>query len=216
MGRMSSPFLATPPARLLAVVAVSYLIGSIPTGYWLGKGWKGIDIRQHGSGNLGATNVFRVLGKGPGMATLAIDILKGALPVLWVQSRFPGALSLAVAAGLAAIVGHMGSIFVGFRGGKGVATSAGVFAALMPIPSAIAFSIFLGLLGLTRFVSVSSVAGAAALAISALLMHADPLLAGAAVAVAAAVLWKHRHNLRRVAAGTEPRVGRGEGLSHAP
>src|SRR5688572_11491418 len=105
-----------------AIVGVSYLIGSIPTGYWLGKLWKGIDVRKQGSGNLGATNVFRVLGTGAGMVTLVIDIAKGALPVLWVkhmypdpmEQMYPHALAWAAVAGLAAIAGHTASIFVGF------------------------------------------------------------------------------------------------------
>src|SRR5580765_1517553 len=106
---------------LIGIILASYLIGSIPTGYWLGKLWKGIDVRQQGSGNLGATNVFRVLGVAPGIVTLLLDILKGIAPVMWVQHVHPGDLGLAVAAGLAAIMGHMTSIFVRFRGGKGVA-----------------------------------------------------------------------------------------------
>src|ERR1044071_9941862 len=111
----------------------SYLLGSIPTGYWLGLAWKGIDIRKHGSGNLGATNVFRVLGKWPGFGTLAFDILKGWIPVHLAMRFFPGRLALAIGAGLSAIVGHTASLFVRFRGGKGVATSASVFAALLPL-----------------------------------------------------------------------------------
>src|SRR5437660_1155675 len=95
---------------LLPVTVGSYLLGSIPTGYWLGKIWKGVDVRQHGSGNLGATNVFRVLGTAPGVLTLAFDILKGAAPVLCVKHVYPGALDLAAAAGLAAILGHTTSL----------------------------------------------------------------------------------------------------------
>src|SRR5690349_1077306 len=101
-------------APLIGIIAVSYLIGSIPTGYWLGKLWKGVDVRQHGSGNLGATNVFRVLGTAPGVITLLIDIAKGAGPVLWVKHTYPDLLGWAVAAGLATIVGHTTSVFVRF------------------------------------------------------------------------------------------------------
>ncbi len=184
-----------------------YLLGSIPTGYWLGKAWKGIDVRQHGSGNLGATNVFRVLGVGPGVLTLILDIAKGAAPVLWIQHQMPDFLVMQVTAGLATIVGHTASVFVRFRGGKGVATSAGVFAALLPIPSLIAFGIFLITLAMTRQVSASSLASAVTLAISSFFFAPEPLLAYTAVIVAGLVIWTHRGNIRRICMGTEPRIG---------
>jgi glycerol-3-phosphate acyltransferase PlsY len=191
---------------LFLIIIVSYIIGSIPTGYWLGKIWKGVDVRQHGSGNLGATNVFRVLGKGAGLVTLLIDITKGALPVLWVKMAYPDLLGWAVAAGVAAIIGHTMSIFVRFRGGKGVATSAGAFAALLPIPSFIAFLIFAGCLTITRMVSASSITAAIALALSSFLLSADPLLSFTALVIALLVIVKHRSNIGRIAAGTEPRI----------
>jgi glycerol-3-phosphate acyltransferase PlsY len=183
------------------------MIGSIPTGYWLGRIWKGIDIRQQGSGNVGATNVLRLLGKGPAALTLVIDILKGVLPVLWIERQFPGMTVLAVAAGLAAIVGHMTSPFVGFRGGKGVATSAGVFAALLPLSSMVALLTFGACLAVTRWVSLSSILGALALAISAVLLSPSPLLRIASGAAAVLILWKHRANVLRLWNGTEPRLG---------
>ena len=195
----------------LAVVGMAYLLGSIPTGYWLGKFWKGVDVRQHGSGNLGATNVFRVLGVGPGITTLALDILKGAAPVIGVQHFFPGDLGLAVAAGMAAILGHMTSLFVRFRGGKGVATSAGVFAALLPVPSGIALAVFLICLALSRMVSASSICGALALSLAALSLGCAPLLKYTAVAVACLVIWTHRGNIQRILAGTESKIGRVHG-----
>jgi glycerol-3-phosphate acyltransferase PlsY len=191
----------------ILVLGVSYLIGSIPTGYWLGKIWKGLDVRQHGSGNLGATNVFRVLGTGPGLLTLTIDMAKGAGPVLEVQHAFPHALGLSAAAGLAAIIGHMTSVFVGFRGGKGVATSTGVFAALLPIPSAIAAAVFALSLTLSRMVSVSSICAAVTLAIAAFLLSPERLLAYTAATVACLVIWTHRGNIQRILAGTESRIG---------
>ena len=203
---MNSPLLARSLTRLLAVVTIPYLLGSIPTGYWLGKWWKGVDVRRHGSGNFGATNVFRVLGKVPGSITLCADILKGAAPVLAAQKLFPDSIALALAAGLAAILGHTLSIFMGFRGGKGVATAAGAFAALLPLPSGIAFVTFMVCLALTRFVSVSSMLGSLALAAAALTTSTVPLLSYAAAAVACLVIWKHRGNLRRLRQGTEPRV----------
>jgi glycerol-3-phosphate acyltransferase PlsY len=189
------------------IILFSYLLGSVPTGYWLGKLWKGVDVRKQGSGNLGATNVFRVLGTAPGIFTLLIDVLKGAAPVLFVKHLQPGAIDLAVAAGLAAIVGHTTSIFVRFRGGKGVATSGGVFAALLPRPSLISLAVFALCLTLTRRVSASSICAAIALAAAAFALSAEPVPAYAAAAVAGMVLWTHRQNIRRLLAGTEPRIG---------
>ena len=145
----------------------AYLLGSIPTGYWLGQAWKGIDVRQHGSGNLGATNVFRVLGKGPGAVTLILDLAKGFLPVAFCLRTFPGQLGLAAAVGVAAIVGHTTSFWVQFKGGKGVATSGGVFLALLPVPGLIAIGIFFLSLVVTRIVSISSMLAAVGLAVSA-------------------------------------------------
>ncbi len=191
---------------LLKIVGGSYLLGSIPTGYWLGKAWKGIDIRTQGSGNVGATNVVRVLGVGPGVITFLIDCLKGALPVLWVQHTYPGALGWATCAGLAAILGHTTSPFVRFQGGKGVATSGGAFAALLPIPTGIGFAVFLVCLAFSRMVSASSILAAVALAVSAFKFAPDPMLAYAVTGVSLVVIWKHRDNIKRILAGTESRI----------
>jgi len=220
----------------ILLFSVAYLIGSIPTGYWLGKVWKGIDIRQHGSGNVGATNVFRVLGAGPGLVTLLIDILKGWVcvyvclkgivtmaytPILTATITIgpcdiPGfcgttsvmmnPLVLATLAGLTAILGHCTSPFVGFKGGKGVATSAGVFLALMPIPGLIALGIFLLSLAATRIVSISSILAALGLAVSAWCLTRPMVFDDAATVVAALILYKHRSNIHRLLKGTEPRL----------
>src|SRR5439155_1663845 len=149
----------------------------------------------------------RVLGMAPGTVTLLVDIAKGALPVLTIKHLCPGELGLAVAAGLAAILGHTASPFVHFRGGKGVATSAGVFGALLPVPSAIALPVFLLCLFITRMVSVSSILAAIALAIAAFILSPEPLLAYTAGAVAGLVIWTHRGNIRRILAGTESHIG---------
>lgn len=187
-------------------LAGSYLLGSIPTGYWLGKYWKGIDVRQHGSGNLGATNVFRVLGTGPGIITLGFDILKGFVPTAAAQRYFPGHIALIIAAGLAAILGHTMSIFVHFRGGKGVATSAGVFLALLPVPSVIAVSVFALSLLLTRIVSLSSMIAVVGLTLSAFFLAPVRQLFYAAAAVSSMILWTHRSNIKRLLNGTESRI----------
>ena len=193
-------------ARAAAVLFAAYAIGSIPTGYWFGRAWKGIDVRRHGSGNLGATNVFRVLGAGPGLFTLGFDILKGLLPVLGCQQWFPGDTALAAGTGIAAILGHTTSVFVGFRGGKGVATSAGVFAALLPKPFFGAIGVFAASFALTRIVSISSILGAVTLAVLAFLWSPSQGLSVLAALVAVFILWKHHANLRRLKEGTEPRI----------
>jgi glycerol-3-phosphate acyltransferase PlsY len=185
------------------LLIVSYLLGSIPTGYWMGLAWKGIDVRKQGSGNLGATNVFRVLGPKPGLTTLAIDIFKGLLPVLWSKHLFPHDLMLALAAGIAAILGHTTSAFVGFRGGKGVATSAGVFAALLPIPFTVAVAVFLTVFAITKYVSLGSLIAVLTLAASSFVVSEPPPLRGAAVLVAIFVFWTHRSNIQRLLHGTE-------------
>ena len=194
----------TPSQAGLLIVA--YFIGSIPTGYWLGLAWKGIDVRKQGSGNLGATNVFRVLGTFPGLLTLAIDILKGWVPVLWTRHLFPQSLSLALAAGLAAILGHTTSVFVRFRGGKGVATSAGVFAALLPLPFTAAAVVFAIVFAATRFVSLGSMLAVLTLAASSFMVSAPRPLSWAAVLVAVFVVWTHRSNIQRLRNGTENRL----------
>jgi glycerol-3-phosphate acyltransferase PlsY len=188
------------------LILAAYMLGSIPTGYWLGKLWKGVDVRQQGSGNLGATNVFRVLGWGPGAFTLAFDIFKGFMPVYYCQHIFAGQIGMAVAVGLATIIGHTTSFWVHFKGGKGVATSAGVFLALLPLPGVIALGIFLLSLAVTRIVSISSMLAAVGLALSAWVLSTGPFLAGAATIVAALIVYKHRGNISRLVNGTEPRI----------
>ncbi len=183
-----------------------YLLGSIPTGYWLAKAWKGIDVRQHGSGNLGATNVFRVLGPWPGGITLAIDILKGLAAVGLAKVLFPAQVITSLGAGLAAIVGHTMSVFVRFRGGKGVATSAGVFLALLPVPSLLAVSSFGIIFGITRYVSLGSLCAALVLVLSAFALSSPRPLSWATVGIFFFVIWTHRANIKRLLEGTENRI----------
>jgi glycerol-3-phosphate acyltransferase PlsY len=190
----------------LPLLLGSYVLGAIPTGYWLGLAWKGIDVRTQGSGNLGATNVFRVLGKGPGIVTLILDIWKGILPILAARHYFPDMPMLPLEAGLLAILGHTTSPFVGFRGGKGVATSAGVFYALLPIPTSIAVGVFSLSLFISAYVSLSSILAALTLAIATCIAHVAIPLKVAAVAIAVFVIWKHRTNIQRLRAGTESKI----------
>ncbi|MDH7480170.1 MAG: glycerol-3-phosphate acyltransferase, partial [Syntrophomonadaceae bacterium] len=146
--------------KVVFVLTASYLLGSIPWGYLVGVWWKGLDIRRYGSGNIGTTNAFRILGPGPGTVVLLGDILKGTLAVLLAKSI--GSELLAVAAGLAAIAGHSWSIFLGFRGGRGVATGAGVILGLVPLAIPVLFLLWAGTILVTRYVSVGSITAAVA------------------------------------------------------
>jgi glycerol-3-phosphate acyltransferase PlsY len=197
---------------VIGCTALGYLCGSLPWGLWLGRWFRGVDVRQVGSGNLGATNVFRSLGRGLGLATLALDMLKGALPV-WIVPALPladpfpgGREACALAVGFAAVAGHVWTFLAGFRGGKGVATTVGVLLAVAPRAFAAFAVVFLATVALTRFISLGSVLGSIAFAVVLLLAEglASPTAwFGAGVAVL--VLVRHRENLRRLANGTESR-----------
>jgi glycerol-3-phosphate acyltransferase PlsY len=195
-------------------LVLAYLAGSIPAAYIAGKVTRGIDLREHGSGNLGATNVQRVLGAKIAVAVLLFDAAKGALPVLY----FPRLCGLvgstaalwAIAFGIAAIIGHVRPVFLLWKGGgKGVATAAGVFGALAPAAIVITLFVWFLVLVLSGYMSLASMAGAAGLpiAIAILIGLRSPLFA-VSVAVAAFVFWTHRANIRRLQRGEEPRFGR--------
>ena len=188
----------------LLIVILSYLVGSIPTSYLAGKWLKGIDLRQHGSGNVGATNVARVIGRKAAAAVLAIDILKGFLPVkaaeFWLGKDFIGPL-----AGFAAICGHNWSIFLRFAGGKGVATTAGVFTALAPLATAMAASVFFIVAGITKYVSAGSICSALALCLSCLLLKSPLPVAVFAGVACAFIIYRHWQNIERLLKGTENR-----------
>jgi len=202
-------------AAVLAV-ALAYLVGSVPTGLWLGLALRGVDIREHGSHNIGATNTLRVLGKTIGAFALAGDAGKGIVAVLLI-SRLSAWPYAPLACGIAAIGGHLAPAYLRFKGGKGVATSAGVFLSLAPIPTLLALAAFLLTLKTTRMVSASSVAAAAALAVSVCLMSLEQatmplylmpdlfLLRVATLHVVGLVVWRHRSNIRRILNGTENR-----------
>jgi len=187
-------------------ILASYLFGSIPTGLWLGLRLRGIDIRQHGSNNIGATNTMRVLGWKLGVIALAGDISKGVLAVL-LFARISDWAHAPLACGVAAVVGHTASVFVRFRGGKGVATGAGVFLALAPIPTLIAATVFALLLALTRMVSAGSISAAVALTIAVYALDPHWPLRVVTALVAALVIWRHRSNIQRILTGRENRIG---------
>jgi len=201
-----------------AALGIAYLAGSLPFAYLAGRLLKGVDLRTVGSGNLGATNVYRNLGAGAAVAVLLLDALKGALPVALLPATLAIApdtaadrgLWWALAFGVAAIAGHAKPIFLLWKGGgKGVATAAGVFAAVAPVALAVALAVFVLIVWRTRFVSLASITAAAVLplAVWGSVGPRAPLLIVAS-AVAAFVIWSHRANIRRLRAGTEPRIGR--------
>ena len=201
----------------IGALAIGYLAGSIPFAYLAGRLLKGIDLRTVGSGNLGATNVYRTLGAPAAVVVLLLDALKGALPVILlpgvVTNLRPGIGSLqllTLGIGVTAILGHAKPIFLLWKGGgKGVATTAGVFAALAPTALAIVLGLFVVILWRTRIVSVASIGAALGLPWAVLMTigPASPLVA-VSIFVALFVLWTHRANLARIKAGTEPRIGK--------
>jgi len=189
--------------QALGLILLSYIAGAIPTGYVVAKRLKGIDIRQHGSGNPGTANVFRIAGPLAGAITLVVDALKGYLPVLLARKVFPDEPNLAVFCGAAAVIGHDWTIFLGFKGGKGVATSGGVFLALIPKAVACTIGVFALCYGLTRHISVGSMIGALTLPIFAWLFGASATLTAFAAVAAALIVYKHIPNIRRLAQGKE-------------
>jgi glycerol-3-phosphate acyltransferase PlsY len=199
-------------AGYAASIAAAYLTGAIPFSYLLGKWLKGIDIRQHGSGNPGATNVFRVMGPGPGIAAFLLDFSKGFIPAfLAAQHAGETGVLFAVIVGLAAILGHMFTVFLRFRGGKGVATGAGVFMALLPVPTLAALAVFGIVFLLTRYVSLGSIAASLTLPVISLLLGKPRELSLFAAMIAAVIIIKHHSNIRKLRQGTEHKFGSDNG-----
>jgi len=206
---------------LAGIAIAAYLLGSIPTGYLLYRIFRRQDIRSIGSGNIGATNVMRAGGKGLGAATFILDVLKGCSAVWlgaflashWIpdaQTHPADIRTIEAFAALCAVLGHMFPVWLRFRGGKGVATGLGVFLAVSPIAALAAFGVFLIVLALTRYVSVSSILAAFSFPIFAWLLVTGPrppfyFIAGALVSLL--IIVKHYPNMRRLIAGTESRIG---------
>lgn len=188
----------------LVLVLGTYLVGSIPFGYLYSRFVEGEDVRAQGSGNIGATNVLRNFGWFPGVTVLFLDAVKGALPVYAATRILPGDHLTWILVGAMAIVGHVFSVFLYFDGGKGVATSAGVFAVLTPEALIIALAVFAPVVGLTRYMSAGSLSGALALPLAAgyFLRPLDPIVLGAWV-LTAMVYWQHRENIKRLLRGEE-------------
>jgi glycerol-3-phosphate acyltransferase PlsY len=201
-------------AVLVAVglVVFGYVMGSLSPSVWLGRAFRGIDVREHGSGNAGTTNAFRVLGKRLGIAVLVCDVLKGAVPV--VLARYLSVPVVTVLVAFACVIGHTFSIFLRGRGGKGVATGAGAALAMIPLPMVCLVGLFLVVLLTSRIVSVASITSTVALPVMAGLLYRYgtgiwqtplPYLIACCL-MCAVVLWSHRTNLKRLVAGTEHRV----------
>ncbi|MGV3755720.1 MAG: glycerol-3-phosphate 1-O-acyltransferase PlsY [Verrucomicrobiota bacterium] len=205
----------------LVTASVAYFMGSIPTGYLVAKA-KGVDIRSVGSGNIGATNVFRILGRGPGTFVLLVDALKGFLAcglvvrLAWQTFGQPGPgddvtrLHLSIVAGICAVLGHNYTCWLNFKGGKGIATSAGVLIALVPYGFLVTLATWLVVFAVSRYVSLASIIAAAVLPFATWQLHGRPELIGITTLMSALAIYKHRANIQRLRAGTENRIGGGK------
>jgi glycerol-3-phosphate acyltransferase PlsY len=188
----------------------SYLLGAVPTSYLAARLFRGIDLREHGSRNLGATNLYRVLGWRYAVPVGLLDAAKGLVPVLVFAPRVSSSELFALICGLVAVVGHVFSVFVGFKGGKGVATAAGVMLGLTPAALGVAVLVWVALVYLTGYVSVGSIVAAAIFPLAVYLLEPPdrPAILWLDIAVAAAIVWFHRANIQRLFKGTENRFGR--------
>jgi len=206
-----------PIAAYILTSAAAYLVGSIPTGFLVGKA-RGIDIRTVGSGNIGATNVFRALGTPAGILVLLADALKGWFPVAvlskaichWLAPETDSqVLEIGqIAAAAAAVLGHNYTIWLRFRGGKGIATSAGVMVALVPVALLIALGVWVAVFGIGRYVSLASICAALALPFATWLTGGSGLLIAVTAVLAALAIYRHRSNIQRLLHGTESRFGK--------
>jgi len=191
---------------------LAYVLGATPTSYWVGRFLFGVDLRKEGSGNLGATNTFRTLGWKAALPVALIDVLKGWFPVwFFAQHDHTAVWSWTLGYAGAAIVGHVFSFWVGFKGGKGIATSAGVFLALSPWGLLVSLLVWIGVTFTSRMVSLGSLAAALALPISLLFLpphRGGTALLGFTVALAVFVFWAHRTNIARIVRGQEHRFGK--------
>jgi len=185
----------------------AYLIGSIPTSYWIGRVFFRINLLEHGSKNVGATNAWRILGPPVGILVLVLDLLKGYLPVLYTISKFSHQSPIPVMIGITCVIGHSISPFLKFRGGKGVATSAGIFLALAPKALGICLGLFLIVVAITRYVSLGSMMAAITFPILSYIYYPqNPLIWQIGSGIALLILIRHRANLGRLLNGNENRL----------
>lgn len=189
----------------VVAAAISYLLGSIPNGLILGKAIWGVDLRQHGSKNIGATNAWRTIGKAGGISIFVLDFLKGAISA-YLGLHLGGSELAGVLCGILAIAGHSWSVFLAFKGGKGVATGLGVIAALMPMVTLIVFAVWFAIVYFTGYVSLGSIIGAALVPILALFfgLHTEFLILGLIAAVF--IIYRHKSNIERLLKGTESKI----------
>jgi len=187
------------------LVLFGYLLGSIPTGYILGF-LAGVDVRKAGSGNVGATNVARVVGKRQGLLTLVADAAKGFIPV-FVSAQFGLSATVIGFVGVAAFLGHLFPVFLKFQGGKGVATALGVFLGLAPLATLILILIFTAVVLSSRLVSLSSMTAAVLAPVALWLLAYPPILVAMSAFLAFMIILRHRGNIQRLRDGTEPRFG---------
>ena len=190
----------------LLLLALGYLLGSMPNGYLAGRWLKGIDLRQCGSGSTGATNVLRNVGKAPALVVFLLDVGKGALAVLLAKS-FGLNDWVQVLAGLAALAGHIWPVWLGWKGGKAIATGLGMFLGLAWPVGLACFGLFMAVISISRIVSLSSVVAAIGLPVLMVLAGANGASISVSVVASVMVLWRHRSNIERLIAGTEPRIG---------
>ncbi len=210
--------------QLVAILVAAYLIGSIPTAVWTGKLFHGIDVREHGSGNAGATNVIRVLGWKTGVPVLLIDMAKGwfatSLPVFFhlAPEGSSHLVNLQMLAGLCAVIGHIFPVFAGFRGGKGVATITGVVLSIHPLVTLTCFLVFVAILLITGYVSVSSMTAGIVFPISMFLFFdtPSPFFKVFALFVSVALIITHRNNIKRLLRGEESKfIRKGKPAKHS-
>ncbi|MDR0688585.1 MAG: glycerol-3-phosphate 1-O-acyltransferase PlsY [Prevotellaceae bacterium] len=200
--------------EFIALGAAAYLLGSIPSAVWIGKLLYGVDVREHGSGNAGTTNVLRVLGAKAAIPVFAVDTLKGLLAVLAAylvpgvdrSAEFFGVVK--IACGLLAVVGHMYPVFAGFRGGKGVATTLGVAIAIQPVGALVALGVFAAVFAATRYVSLGSLCAGLSFPPVVIFLLREPKLSIRIFVIFACLLlfYTHRKNIRRLLSGTEPKT----------
>jgi len=211
----------------LTVLLISYVLGSVPSAIWVGKVYKGIDVREHGSGNAGTTNTFRVLGIPAGITVFSMDFMKGFIPSFWLSvlafDLFAGPLAppnwdveafLKIASGLFAVIGHMYPIFAKFKGGKGAATACGMLFGIEPVSIAISFVMFGLIVLITKYVSLASVTSTLLYPINLLVMRygldldVDGSIIVFGIIVASGIIYRHRSNIQRLRKGTERQVGK--------
>ena len=205
---MLARMITNSPPMLSLLVLAAYLLGSIPNGLLIAR-LKGVDLQKVGSGNIGATNVFRCVGKGWGIAAFVLDAVKGFVPAFFFPRLLESAPPwLGLACGVAAVAGHNWPVWLKFKGGKGVSTSAGMLLGIAPAAVGVGFAVFALTVALTRFVSLGSILAAIAVPAAYLWMNGaeNRLLVGALVVMGAVVIFKHRANVGRLLRGIEPRI----------